>query len=143
MPRSWSMLGGQAPLFRQRVAAWPQIWPGMVATEQHVHLGRKVEQGLERMSAIASSCRPGGTCALIELTLIRLPPLSCRVVCGGSGPGALARARGPIHGARSASRSTNGPRRSQPDKHDRAFVCGCVLGTMENVPIAGPLAVRS
>ena len=52
-----------------------------------------------------------------RLMLIRLPPLSSRVVCGGSGRGALARTRGPIHGARSASRSTDGPRRSQPDKH--------------------------
>ena len=56
-----------------------------------------------------------------RLMLIRLPPLSSRVVCGGSGPGALARTRGPFHGARSASRSTDGPRRSQPDKHEPAY----------------------
>ena len=55
------------------------------------------------------------------LMLIRLPPLSSRVVCRGSGPGALARTRGPIHGARSASRSMDGPRRSQPDKHEVAI----------------------
>ena len=42
----------------------------------------------------------------------------------GSGPGALARKRGPFHGARSASRSTDGPRRSQPDKHDAAMSRG-------------------
>ena len=61
----------------------------------------------------------GTSLGVTKHMLIRLPPLSSPVVCGGSGPGALARTRGPFHGARSASRSTDGPRRSQPDRHDQ------------------------
>ena len=41
----------------------------------------------------------GTSLGVTKQMLIRLPPLSSRVVCGGSGPGALARTRGPFHGA--------------------------------------------